>query len=572
MSVDSLRLQQPPSSHSSPSNPRRTLTRSPSASPTNDEEGQEQFIDVDGGQLGSAPPPDTPQESPTNNPPAAPLSSVQQSKPKSVKHRKSRSPSPLPVVHPPPLQTIRLDIKLGGPDNYEVDITALALDAGQRPPTPLLPLPKPDSSDSEEDSDHHPPSKTPPPQEKKGKKKASFRTNPGLPAKYDLTDPFIDDSDLGIDDRTHFPQTKQKGFYVSSGEVALLVPENAATANIQPLSQTVSRPRTPQPQPQSQPPPTIKPPDGTADSPIPLVEDDEHKQSQSLKRNRSASPPVTDAPLDSDAGRKRTKKARPPASTEVSTTAVSAPPSRSHRNASSHRFSDELEASFDALKIAIAEENWEVKGKFPPTMKPKLQQLALQAIIQGEYNEHFFARMPLIFPYNKFTMTKLIKRLVYNDHHKLLITRQDELLAELKVLADTGFEQAKLEWEKNVQNWKDRTAKGSAAPDSTNQPDDTMDDHDDPDKETKEGVGANSSSARDAKDKEPPKKYRLTEKMNQLEGIPDVVSEQGMRKGLYQKIIAAFPEGWMTSGNISRDISVIKKKHETEQNRYDDYS
>lgn len=41
-------------------------------------------------------------------------------------------------------------------------------------------------------------------------------------AEYDLNDPFIDDSELAIDDRTHFAQTKQQGFYVSSGEVALL--------------------------------------------------------------------------------------------------------------------------------------------------------------------------------------------------------------------------------------------------------------------------------------------------------------------------------------------------------------
>jgi hypothetical protein len=34
------------------------------------------------------------------------------------------------------LQTIRLDIKLGGPDNYEVDVAALAKATGQRPATP----------------------------------------------------------------------------------------------------------------------------------------------------------------------------------------------------------------------------------------------------------------------------------------------------------------------------------------------------------------------------------------------------------------------------------------------------
>ena len=39
---------------------------------------------------------------------------------------------------------------------------------------------------------------------------------------YDTTDPFIDDSELAIDERQFFAQTKQQGFYVSSGEVALL--------------------------------------------------------------------------------------------------------------------------------------------------------------------------------------------------------------------------------------------------------------------------------------------------------------------------------------------------------------
>lgn len=56
------------------------------------------------------------------------------------------------------------------------------------------------------------------------------------------------------------------------------------------------------------------------------------------------------------------------------------------------------------------------------------------------------------------------------------------------------------------------------------------------------------------------------------------------------QIIGVFPEGWMTSGNISRDsthppfsrlpgprlpcraVSVIKKKMETDPSRYEDYT
>jgi len=38
-----------------------------------------------------------------------------------------------------------------------------------------------------------------------------------------------------------------------------------------------------------------------------------------------------------------------------------------------------------------------------------------------------------------------------------------------------------------------------------------------------------------------------------LEGSVIQVSEQGSRKNLYQRIVMQFPEGWMNSGQISRE-------------------
>lgn len=61
--------------------------------------------------------------------------------------------------------------------------------------------------------------------------------------------------------------------------------------------------------------------------------------------------------------------------------------------------------------------------------------------------------MPVLFPYNKFTMTKLIKRTVFADHTKLLQDRQEELLKELKVLTEEGFQKAEEEWTKSVIAW-----------------------------------------------------------------------------------------------------------------------
>lgn len=50
-------------------------------------------------------------------------------------------------------------------------------------------------------------------------------------------------------------------------------------------------------------------------------------------------------------------------------------------------------------------ELWDVKGKFPPSVKPILADVALKAVRLGEYDEDFFSLMPVLFPYNRFTMT-----------------------------------------------------------------------------------------------------------------------------------------------------------------------
>lgn len=50
-----------------------------------------------------------------------------------------------------------------------------------------------------------------------------------------------------------------------------------------------------------------------------------------------------------------------------------------------------------------------------------------------------------------------------------------------------------------------------------------------------------------------------------LEGSVVTLSEQGQRKGLYQRIVAAFPEGWMNSSIVSREVSAIKKRIERDE-------
>ena len=68
-------------------------------------------------------------------------------------------------------------------------------------------------------------------------------------------------------------------------------------------------------------------------------------------------------------------------------------------------------ASFVA-DLYLVVESWEQKGKFPPSLKPPLANLAILAIKLDEYDDDFFALMPMLFPYNKFTMTVRIRFLL----------------------------------------------------------------------------------------------------------------------------------------------------------------
>ncbi|KAJ3763196.1 hypothetical protein EV360DRAFT_34087 [Lentinula raphanica] len=499
-----------------------------------------------------------------------PPTSAGTTKPKSKAKAKPRSPSPLPIA-PPPLQTVRLSIKLGGPDNYTVNVSGLAKASGQRPPTPVQKR-QDESSESEAEKTKAGEANQSDTGKVKKKKKKNAATE-----YYDVSDPFIDDSELAVDDRKFFAQTKQQGFYVSSGEVALMKDRS-------PKKPKSKRHTNAEAGPSSQTPRVSV--EGTKDSPIALDDDDDVPDAYHSR--------VFENEGGEKVGMKRKRV--------LYTTVVDNGKKRKIVDIAS--FHPALQADFQKLKDAIAAENWEQKGKFPPSIKPLLAQVAIHAITLDQYDDHFFNLMPSLFPYNKFTMSKLIKRTVFVDHVKLLVDRQDSLLTELKRQADEGFQKAEEEWEKNVLAWDSRKKRlkvdhrgedsGSNGPPTRHPTEDPENHGDGFDEENHSTHPSHISATGDAggtkplseKDTQPPlKKYRLTENMkaivwelvllsneccrlenekNTLEGSVMQVSEQGLRKVLYQKIVSAFPAGWMSSGQISRDVSAMKKRLEKE--------
>ncbi|KAI0076864.1 hypothetical protein K474DRAFT_1675275 [Panus rudis PR-1116 ss-1] len=536
---------------------------------------------------------------------------------------KARSPSPTPPPPParPPLQTVRLEIKLGGPENYEVDISQLCKAAGLRSETPV-PAKRDTSDDSNSEGDDEGDGK---PKEKKRRKRNNASDY------YDVSDPFIDDSELAQEERTYFAQTKQQGFYVSSGQVALLdakpppskkpksrkinilkpaasvsaalssasLPSSLAPLSLNGASTSTSSPGAVQDAaiPVAAAIANGVKPEGSRDAPISLMSDiDEEKISaggSAVKRK-----------LEGEAG-------------EGNSTASQGKKKR--KVVEIRPFHPEIEAGLEQLREAIRKataESWEQKGKFPPALKPLLAQVALKAVILNEYDDNFFNMMPKLFPYNKFTMLKLIKRTIWRDHVNLLQERQNAILEELRVMAEEGFPKAKEEWEKSVVAWEKRQERlkaggdantGGHSADDTPAPTDAANttpqtasnnlpvpqrddggnetgmEHDDAGGHGGSGAGGKGGVNRDAHP--PAKRYKLTDRMkeriwdlvclsnemcrienekNQLENNNTVISDQGARKALYQKIVSVFPEGWLTTGQISRDVSVIKKKSEKE--------
>jgi len=206
---------------------------------------------------------------------------------------------------------------------------------------------------------------------------------------YDTSDPFIDDSELPMDERTFFAQTKQQGFYVSSGEVALLKDKYATTVHQTSQAHGIDLLFRPARKPKSKKVNLLSPAGvlatvgstGNAKNTSTGTEDDD-------KKRKSAED-------HSEAVKKRRTDVRP--------------------------FHPELEQMIESLKVAIANgkcnlsipfhilpmhpsESW-VKGKFPPALKPTLAQVALKAVVLGEYDDNFFNFMPKIFPYNRYTLS-----------------------------------------------------------------------------------------------------------------------------------------------------------------------
>jgi hypothetical protein len=183
-----------------------------------------------------------------------------------------------------------------------------------------------------------------------------------------------------------------------------------------------------------------------------------------------------------------------------------------------------MEAEFASLAATIKQYSFEQKGKFPPELKPRLTTCAVRAIQLGEYGDNFFNQLPRMFPYNRYTMFKLTKRLVYAEHVKMIVERQEQLLEELGKMVNEGMEAAQAEYDRAVALWEEkrerRKREALVAPEAQSAVHSPVsapvhmeeDKKDGEEKEHEEG----EEGEKEDKDKPPQKRFRLTEPMKGL--------------------------------------------------------
>lgn len=284
----------------------------------------------------------------------------------------------------------------------------------------------------------------------KGNKK---RKRAGPDDEYDVRDPFVDDSELNVDEPTHSAKPSSDGFFVTEGPVELAqmkrskqLANKASGASNGGAAGSGGSGGGLGGAKRSAAPVFTQPVDGIGGVGEIMIE---HPSSKVLPQvnillhrwavytgavHPQPPPPVAQAQVDGSGGREAAEGAgamgvssllngpNPSESpvrfdgTRQSPIKVDdddgdprrpAPPLNDGRKASRYPTIPvdlKLQEAFDNLRQQIARESWLNKAKFPPALKPPLVNVAMLAIDLGEYTDNFFNHLPQLFPYNRFTM------------------------------------------------------------------------------------------------------------------------------------------------------------------------
>lgn len=416
---------------------------------------------------------------------------------------------------------------------------------------------------------------------------------------YDVNDPFVDDSELHVDEPTHSAKPISKGFYVAAGDIEL---EKLQKKRAGAKAADGGSPNGP-----------IASGSGSGGAaggmagvgiggagapPSYLINGTQLEVSNRMLQLRAEEKGLTDTPslppesLAPDAiGLVDASAQTKAAGSRDSPIKVDDEPANKKKNYPTKPVDRRLAAEFQHIKNLVASEDFSVKHKFPVTLRPPLRKAARVALELGEYNENFFNYLPAIFPYNRFTMSKLVKREFYDDHAELLKRKQDELLDDLREAVQEALPAHRADYEEQMQRWREQGAvsgPGATAGAAGSPTNGTTTPAMEGEAAAEGGDDEAAAASKSGGDSAPVRKWRWTERMREdvfqiillengltelrqekgrLENVTDQISELNQRKAAYKRMMECWPseaggEEWTTTTAISREFSLTKKKHD----------
>ncbi|KAF7721316.1 hypothetical protein EC973_004940 [Apophysomyces ossiformis] len=413
---------------------------------------------------------------------------------------------------------------------------------------------------------------------------------------YDYDDPFIDDSDMILDTSYDYTLPEHDGFFVYHGSLdgqanltsndLLKAPKTAATkrkattkakekavANTNGLKKEKPRKPTATTSSQKVVPELIEISDGEE-----RLDTEKKRTSQlssSTMTTKSVNPSVTESKLSdmskntitssSGVEQRQSKPSMAGKAIEKSssTSTLAAARANEETNAAVAAtgqdkkkktpsgpsallpLDPELNELMDKLRKDVAFESFENKAKFPQSLRPTV--FAAGSIIFRKYNcaeDNFINHLMTLLPYNRFTLKKFITT-------KVGPTRINELNQEIQELVDLLKSKVNEMMPEQIRQYNERVNSSEVSSETA------------PSGDTEKRFRFNEETRKilyEIMNKELIA-TAIQNEIGMLTGVTEnTVAEGKARKIMYQRLLSCWPEGWMTSYDISRHYSQYKLK------------
>lgn len=403
---------------------------------------------------------------------------------------------------------------------------------------------------------------------------------------YDTKDPFVDDSELNVDEPTYSAKPSASGFFVVEGEIELEEVERSKleAQREELLLNAGKRGQMPANFGQTEPGPdgtdaggagAIYLEKGAEATNASVINTMLSRYAEVLKIAPLSEEEKAEEAKNNDAETENGKDGERPAPFQP-IQAIKYPTKPVPRR---------LEKEFIHLRQLAAKESWLKKSKFPPDLRDPLVHASMVAIALDEFNDNFFNWLPQIFPYNRHTLNKYVRRQTYNDHADLMKKFMDMQEKGMKRQIDSIYEDMTKSYDEAMVAWQARGSR-DGTPNASGNIVEEKQAEEATEKELVEAEldeadedGTNAPVNKNAK---PVKRWPWTEPLretlftimtidnamteirtekNELENSKEKMSVINARKAIYKRLIELWPEqGLTTTTALSNQYGLYKKK------------